>query len=286
MPSISYLGPEGSFSEEALLDYLVIRDQAQGQEQPVTWELRPYHSIREVLMACARVETTYSFAPLENSLEGQVGATMDTLKQADNLLIVGEFVHPVSQCLLTSHPLAWNQITRVYSHEQALGQCREFLSTYLPHAKQVPLASTAEAAREVAQAGSNWAAIAPRRAADLYSLHCQARGIQDASANATRFVLVGQDIPPSTGRDKTSLIITTENSPGALFRVLQEFAERKLNLTRIESRPSKQKLGEYIFFIDVEGHISFPPLQEVLQILRDKQLLLKVLGSYPAAKLA
>lgn len=280
MPSIGYLGPQGSFSEEALLNFLEIRDQA----HPTTWELRPYNSIREVLLACARVETTFSFAPLENSLEGQVGATMDTLKQADNLLIVGEFVHPVSQCLLTSQPLGWDEISRVYSHEQALGQCREFLTSHLPHAEQIPCASTAEAAREVAQAQKNWAAIGPRRAADLYNLHCQARGIQDASANATRFVLVGQDIPPRSGNDKTSLIITTENSPGALFRVLQEFAEHGLNLTRIESRPSKQKLGEYIFFIDVEGHVSFPSLKEVLQILKDKKLLLKVLGSYPMAK--
>ncbi|HEX3015161.1 MAG TPA: prephenate dehydratase domain-containing protein, partial [Desulfobacteria bacterium] len=189
--------------------------------------------------------------------------------------------HPIVQCLLTPRPLDPRHIERVYSHAQALGQCREFLAAQIPQAQQVICASTSEAARNIVSITENWAAIAPKRAASLYQLYCQWESIQDQAYNETRFVLVGRQPAELGGNDKTSLIVKTTDKPGALYLVLREFAERQINLTRIESRPSKQRLGEYIFFIDLEGHVLSPTVQEVLEALAEMRIELKLLGSYP-----
>lgn len=282
MTKIGYLGPQGSFSEEALQHWLK-KGVDLFDDSPA---LIPYSSIPRLISACDHSEADWAMVPLENSIDGQVGATLDSLHQTENLLIFQEYIHPIEQCLLTARPLSFHEIKRVYSHEQALGQCREFLEQNLPHARQVICASTAEAAATLAGQAEPAAAIAPRQAAELYHLCCLQDHIQDVSANATRFILLGHRLADLSGCDKTSLLFSTANSPGSLSAVLQEFAQRKINLTRIESRPSKQKLGEYIFFIDVDGYVFAPELQEVLWVLREMGVRLKLLGSYPKCQAA
>lgn len=280
MTSIGYLGPKGSFSEEALHFFLAGRPDF--SKEPL--DLIPFSTIPRLLASCDKKQIDFAFVPLENSTEGQVGVTMDALGQTENVSIVQEFIHPIDQCLLTPEPIPLDEIERVYSHEQSFGQCREFLEINLPHAEQIVCLSNAEAARKISSVRENWAAIGPRRAAQLYNLHCQAERIQDKLLNATRFILVGQRMTEMTGDDKTSLLIIADNTPGSLYRILQEFAIRQINLTRIESRPSKQKLGEYVFFIDVEGYVFSAPIQEVLWSLKKNKVSTKLLGSYPKAR--
>lgn len=283
MCSIGFLGPKGSFSEEAL--QLFILQQKEWKANPP--DLIPFNTIPKLLSACDRHEIEYGFVPLENSTEGQVGVTMDTLGQTENIYIVKEFIHPIEQCLLTPKPLELSHIERVYSHQQALGQCRDFLETHLPQAEQIVCLSTAQAAQEVSSSQAKWAAIGTRRAAELYSLHCQEERIQDATLNATRFILVTDSLaemsPEASAEDKTSLLIVAPNVPGSLSRILQEFALRNINMSRIESRPSKKKLGEYVFFIDIDGYVFSPIIQDALWALHEKNISTKLLGSYPKA---
>lgn len=280
MFKIGYLGPKGSFSEEALQLFII----TQPEISQASTELIAFSTIPKLLLACNSQEIDSAFVPLENSTEGQVGVTMDMLGQTESIYITREFIHPVDQCLITTEPLELQQIQRVYSHEQALGQCRDFLETHLPQAEQIVCLSTAEAARKISSVRENWAAIGPRRAAELYHLHCQVEKIQDVMLNATRFIFVGHSLSEMSGEDKTSLLVITDNSPGSLYRILQEFALRNINLSRIESRPSKKKLGEYVFFIDIEGYVFSPTIQDALWALRDKNVSTKLLGSYPKAK--
>ncbi|MDI6811973.1 MAG: prephenate dehydratase [Desulfitobacteriaceae bacterium] len=277
MTSIGYLGPKGSFSEEALQYFLNNNPDLNSSD------LQAFPTIPRLLLACDRNEIDWAFVPLENSTEGQVGVTMDTLGQTQHLYIFEEFIHPIDQCLLTPEPIPLDEIQRIYSHEQALGQCREFLEAQLSHAEQIPCLSTAEAARKISAVREPWAAIGPRRAAQLYHLHLLRERIQDELLNATRFILVGPQLNDLSGDDKTSFLVTAENSPGSLYNILHELAVRQINMTRIESRPSKQKLGEYVFFIDVDGYVFSPPIQEVLWALREKSVFAKLLGSYPKA---
>ncbi|CAA7601075.1 prephenate dehydratase [Acididesulfobacillus acetoxydans] len=277
MKRMGYLGPKGSFSEEAL-HYFV-----QVHQDLLPLDYQPFSTIPRLLLACDRKEIDWAFVPLENSTEGQMGVTMDTLGQIQELYITREFVHPVDHCLLTPEPLPLPEIQRVYAHEQALAQCREFLDTHLAQAEQIPCFSTAEAAGKISSVREPWAAIGPRRAAQLYHLHLQEERIQDGVLNATRFVLVGPQLAEMSGDDKTSFLVTTENSPGSLYRILHELAVRRINMTRIESRPSKQKLGEYVFFIDVDGYVFSPAIQEVLEAFREKSVFAKLLGSYAKA---
>ncbi|TGE32313.1 prephenate dehydratase [Desulfosporosinus sp. Sb-LF] len=280
MKKMGYLGPNGSFSEEALHLFLTTRTEF----SETTPELIPFPTIPRLLFACNDKEIDWAFVPLENSTEGQVGVTMDTLGQTEHLFITHEFVHPVDQCLLSHAPMPLEQIERVYSHEQAIGQCRDFLEKHLPQAQQITSLSTAEAAHKISSIRENWAAIGPRRAAQLYNLHLLKERIQDITLNDTRFVLVSHSLAEmSGGEDKTSLLVIAENTPGSLYRILGEFSKRHINLSRIESRPSKRKLGEYVFFVDVDGYVFAPPIQDVLWALKEANISVKLLGSYPKA---
>ena len=277
---MGYLGPKGSFSEEAVHIFLANHSELNA----TTPELIPFPTIPRLLLACEDKEIDWAFVPLENSTEGQVGVTMDTLGQTEHLFITNEFVHPIDQCLLAHEPMPLEQIERVYSHEQSIGQCRDFLEKHLPHAQQVTCLSNSEAAHRISSIRENWAAIGPRRAAHLYNLHILQERIQDVTLNATRFVLVGHSLAEmSDGEDKTSLLVIAENTPGSLYRILGEFAKRHINLSRIESRPSKRKLGEYVFFVDVDGYVFAPPIQDVLWALKEANISVKLLGSYPKA---
>lgn len=280
MPKIGYLGPEGSFTEEAL--HLLLANKPELKDP--TPELIPFRTIPHVLSACDKLEIDLAFVPLENSTEGQVSATMDTLGQSEQLFITNEFIHPITQCLLARKPISLSKIEQVYSHEQSLGQCRDFLERCLPHAEQITCLSNSEAARKVSALSPNCAAVGPRRAASVYQLHILQEGIQDTLLNATRFVLVGHACAEmSGGEDKTSLLVMAADKPGSLYRVLGEFNQRQINLCRIESRPSKRKLGEYIFFIDVDGYVFSSPIQDVLWALKEANIPVKLLGSYPKA---
>ncbi|MGC7872409.1 prephenate dehydratase [Desulfosporosinus sp. SYSU MS00001] len=280
MSTMGYLGPKGSFSEEAI--HLFLLDHSEFNLSPP--QLIPFPTIPRLLLACDEKKIDWAFIPLENSTEGQVGVTMDILGQTEHLFISYEFVQPIDQCLLTHEPMPLQQIERIYSHEQAIGQCRDFLETHLPQVEQVTCLSTAEAAQRISSIRENWAAIGPRRAASLYNLHILAERIQDVVLNPTRFVLIGHRLADmSDGNDKTSLLIVANNTPGSLYSILGEFSKRRINLTRIESRPSKRKLGEYVFFIDVDGYVFAPPIQEVLWALREENISVKLLGSYPKA---
>ncbi|MGE5554419.1 MAG: prephenate dehydratase [Betaproteobacteria bacterium] len=275
---LGYLGPRGTLSEEAAERFasaLLLDPQ----------DLVACSSIPEALDATRVGEMRWAVVPAENSLEGSIGLTWDYLLSSADLTIVGEAVLPVVHHLLGQRGLKPSSITAVLSHPQALGQCRSFLRHRLPQAKLYETASTAEAARVVSVNELPLAAIGSERAARLYGLDILERGIQDVAENATRFLLVGKpgDQPGPTGCDRTSCVCALERDrPGALYDLLATFAKRSLNLSRLESRPARRQLGEYVFFIDVEGHAENGPVAEALAELRAQGSLLRVLGSYPA----
>lgn len=275
--TIGYLGPQGSFSEEALWSFMQRRFPALSPNVLTDG----FATIPQVINACAKNQIDWAFVPVENSTEGQVSSTLDCVMESEELFIYEEFIHPVNQCLLTPRPMPLDQIQRVYSHPQGLGQCRGFLEDCLGQAEQIVSPSTAEAAQIVARSGLDWAAIAPRRAGELYGLYCQKENVQDNAENSTRFILVGHQLREFSGTDKTSLLLRITDHPGSLCQVLQEFSSRDINLTRIESRPSKMRLGEYVFFIDVEGYVFNPNIQEALWALKMSQVAIRLLGSYP-----
>lgn len=272
---IGYLGPQGTLTEEAA-EILAGSLGSPG-------ELVPYGNVPAALEAVQTGETQWAVVPAENSLAGSVGVTWDYLLSTD-LVIAGETVLPVTHHLLGQRGLSLPGITAVLSHPQALGQCREFLRHQLPQAKLYETASTAEAARVVSVNGLPIAAIGSQRAARLHHLDVLRQGIQDAAENFTRFLLVAGPREPAapTGSDSTSLVCTLERDrPGALHHILGHFARRGLNLSRIESRPARKRLGDYVFFIDVEAHLSDSALAEALADLRAEGSLLRILGCYP-----
>ncbi|MDX2055848.1 MAG: prephenate dehydratase [Polyangiaceae bacterium] len=268
-PTVSYLGPEGTFSHSAALQ--AFGDSASLVQVP---------TIAGVFHAVANGETLLGVAPIENSIDGGVGVALDGLLE-HGLQIQSEIVLRVSQCLLAQHG-ELSRIERVYSHPQGLGQCRGWLHAHLPHAELLVSQSTGAAAAEAARDEAT-AAVASELSAGLHRLKVVARNIQDIGENITRFVVLGKQPVPRTGNDKTSLAFSTPHERGALFRVLQVFDEESLNLTRIESRPSKEKLWEYVFFVDVEGHREDLPVRNAIERLEKSCSLFRILGSYPRA---
>jgi len=264
---IGVLGPEGSYSEKAA------RQWSPGAEMIY------FDDFEEVLIAVEAKYLEAGVVPLENSLEGAVGLTMDSLLRL-KVLIIGEVNLPIRNCLLG---MGGSEIKVILSHPQALAQCRQYIRDHYPKAEVRTTGSTSHAAK-LAQEFPEMAAIAGAGAAEKYGLIVLAKDIQDAAENVTRFAVVGNDIVPATGRDKTSLVIYLERDrAGALYDILQEFAGQGINLTRIESRPSRRGLGDYYFYIDLEGHISDLPVEEALQGIVKKAAMVKVLGSYPRA---
>lgn len=221
----------------------------------------------------------FGVVPIENSIEGPVGQTLDSLAHKFDLKIYGEIVIPINHNLLVNPGVKLDEITEVYSHSQALGQCREFLNKYnlQPHYA----ISTARAAKSII-GKNNLAAIGNAKAAELYDLEIAASAIQDVDNNETRFVVVSKEDHEVTGNDKTSIIFSIfEDHPGQLYKILGIFNRDKINLTKIESRPSKRGLGKYIFFVDFYGHRKDKVIGKILEELRLNTSFLKVLGSYP-----
>jgi prephenate dehydratase len=275
---VAFLGPEGTFSEEALL-----ASPEADQFEPVA---EP--TVYECVMAVQSREVDRAIVPIENSLEGSVNATLDALVfETDEVTIIGEKVHPVQHCLIARRRLALDQIVRVVSHPQANAQCARFIRTRLPNAQVTSANSTADAVRIVADSDEAWAALGNRLSAGLYGCQILEAGVEDIPENETRFVWLARDRPAEQQRSdswKTSIVFWgLPDSPGALVSVLQAFAERDVNLSKIESRPLKQRLGRYIFFADLEGEQSDAAVLDALDAVRAKVETLRVLGSYPAA---
>lgn len=279
MATIAYLGPPGTFSEEALLS----------QDDLAEHELVDLPTFPDVLAAVAEGRTDLGFVAVENAIEGTVNVTVDALVFEHDLLIQREVVLPVHQHLLAPAGLAIDQIEHVVSFPVALAQCRRFFAERLAGAREVAAPSTSDAARMVAagECPPRSAAIGTRLAARLYDLEVLTESIEDHPENATRFVLVARvdyGLPARTGHDRTSIVVFQRlNAPGSLHAILGEFAARALDLTKLESRPRKQALGQYCFLIDIVGHIEDEVVADCLRQVQASLAEVKLLGCYPAA---
>jgi len=287
---VSYLGPPGTFSHEALAALPGVGD----------WRLEPSQSIHAAVLAVQTGAVDRALVPIENSLEGSVNATLDALAtDAHDVEIAGELLHPVHHCLVVSaHDVPLERIRMVASHPQGIAQCAEFLRRELSHAAVRPAASTADAVRMVAERHADasaeaWAAIGSRDAAERYGGHVLRAAIEDVPGNETRFAWLapaGSEAvalhPVESSGWKTAVVWwgAGSGSPGWLVRCLSEFAFRGVNLTRIESRPRRDAgLGEYRFFADLEGRATAAPLKAAIEGLRTHAVTVRVLGSFPAA---
>ncbi|MBQ2635776.1 MAG: prephenate dehydratase [Methanobrevibacter sp.] len=262
---MSFLGPKGTFTHEAAN---MLGD-----------DLVPYCTIPAVMESVARGETEFGIVPIENSIEGPVGITLDSLAHKFNLSIFGEIIIPINQNLIVNPGTSMDDIEDVYSHSQAIAQCQEFISqnNIQPHYA----VSTASAAKSIIGDKSK-AAIGNAKTVELYDLEILGANIQDTDNNETRFVVLSKENHKPTGDDKTSIIFSIyEDKPGGLYKILGIFQKENINLTKIESRPSKKGLGKYLFFVDFEGHKDDEIIQEILNEISQNTYFLKVLGSYP-----
>lgn len=265
---VSFLGPEGTFTQEAVVKHF-------GRSAvPV-----PMGAIDEVFREVEAGAVNYGVVPVENSTEGVVTHTLDSFIDS-NIHICGEVVLRIHQNLLVSDVTNVDKISRIYSHPQSLAQCRKWLDANYPNAERIAVSSNAEAAKRIK---SEWsaAAIAGITAAELYGLKAVAEKIEDAPDNSTRFLVIGtQEVPPS-GQDKTSLVVGVRNKPGALHDILEPFHRLGVDMTRLQSRPSRSSAWNYIFFIDIKGHKQDDQIQQALSEVAEGAAELKVLGSYP-----
>lgn len=266
---VAYFGPEGTYTHAATLKHFGSAAQ-----------LSPLATIDLVFRDVETGAANYGVVPVENSTEGVVTHTLDRFLTSP-LQIVGEVDLPVRHNLL-SRSASIGEIRKIYAHQQSFGQCRGWLDTHLPGVAREAVSSNAEAARRAA-AEPGTAAIASEAAAEIYGLTIVHANIQDSAVNTTRFLIIGRQSPPPTGDDKTSLVVSRSNQPGGLFKLLEPLARHGLNMTRIESRPSRQGMWEYVFFIDLAGHVEDPVVKTALEEMRAQASLLKVLGSYPRA---
>lgn len=271
---ISHLGPEGTFTDQACHVYA-----------PADWQRIGYPEMHQVVGALVDGEVDEAIVPIENSVGGAVIDIEDFLVRTSSIKIKGEMLLGIEQCLIAHPGIDLSDIRVVRSKPEALSQCREFLDAHLPEAARVGTASTVEAVYRVKAETTDVSAIGPRRAADLAGLPVIRSGIQDRQNNVTRFVILAQSDHEATGSDKTSIVFSFMNrdTPGQLYMALEPFARRNINLTKIESRPTGEELGNYVFLLDFIGHHTDPNISETLDGLRELAPLVKVLGSYPIA---
>jgi prephenate dehydratase len=273
---IAFLGPEGTFSEQALLT----------QPDYAAMELVPCGSITDALHAVTSGAADLGFVPIENAIEGSVNITLDALIFDHELRMQREVVIPIVMCLLAPPGVGMRDLERVLSIPVATAQCRTFLQEHLPGVEQVPVNSTAQAAHVVAgELDGRSAAIGTSLAGKVNGLEVLAEDIEDHRGNETRFVAVARGgVPAPTGHDKTTIVVFQRaDRPGSLLSILQEFAARAINLTRLESRPTKRGLGDYCFIIDLEGHVGDELVADALRDLKSKNEDVLFLGSYTAA---
>ncbi len=281
---IGYLGPEGTFTEEALLKFLESRAKDNRLESEEIDKIA-FPTIPEVIRGVDRGEIQEGLVPAENSIEGSVNITQDILTFESETKIISEITIPIKHFLIGKKNTRIKNIKKIVSHPHAAAQCRIYLAQKFPDVEIIAANSTAEAVKKLKELDDDTAAIGTRTAADLYGLGILISDIEDNKDNKTRFVLVGNHIAQKTGKDKTSIVcFLKKDKPGSLFNILKEFAERNINLTRLESRPAKKDLGDYVFMIDMDGHLHDKLIYEALESLRNNVYLVKVLGSYPAWK--
>jgi len=265
--TVAFLGPPATFSHMACIQHF-------GNSV----RMLPENTIQDVFEAVEREKTDYGVVPVENSTEGPVSLTLDSFIPSE-VKICAEIMTRISHDLLSLSGVA-GEVQKIYSHPQALSQCREWLRKNFPRVRLEETASTAKAAK-LASEDPQAAAIASSLAAPLYGLKAVASQIEDHLNNGTRFLVLGRHGAGRTGRDKISVLFIIPHAPGTLFRVLQVFYEKGINLTKIESRPNKGKPWEYVFFIDFEGHATDPHVAQALDQVKERVLFVKLLGSYP-----
>jgi len=269
--AVTFQGERGAYSEMAALQYFP------------NAKVLPKKSFQDVFDSIETGEANYAVVPIENSIEGSVNETYDLLLQT-KITVSGEIYQRVRHCLIVNKGITIDRIVVVYSHPQAIAQCRIYLQ--LKKIESVPTYDTAGAVKMIKEKIiMNAAAIASRRAAEIYDMDVLEEGIEDRKINFTRFLVLSKTKTKPTGHDRTSIIFSVKHLPGALFSILKEFASRQINLTRIESRPTKETLWEYNFYVDFEGHHEDETIKKALQSIKDKSIYFKILGSYKKAEL-
>ena len=266
---VAYLGPRATFTHQAAIEHF-------GQAV----EFIPVQTIKDVFEEITKGKADFGVVPVENTIEGIVNYTLDLLVDYP-LKITGEVILEISLHLMGINPNL-NEIQRVYSHRHALAECREWLMKNLPDAQLIEVESTAKAA-EMAKDDYEAAAVASEAAADIYGLHIIERKIDKHTHNYTRFLIIGKEISPPTGNDKTTFVFSLKNQVGALYKTLEPLYKHGINMTKIESRPSKKEAWDYIFFTDIEGHINDKKVKAALDELKESSPFFKILGSYPKA---
>lgn len=280
--TIGYLGPRGTFTNEAARKFTLKNEKATGEEGEAT--LTPYRAIPDILHDVEQGKIDYGVVPIENSTEGSVNVTLDALVHDVEVQIDAELVLPIRHHLFAKAGVKVDEIKMVYSHPQALAQCRKSIERLLPNAVVVAATSTAEAAERIANESvdGSKAAIGTELAGLLYGLDMVAADLQDFQHNATRFIRVGRALGKRSGFDKTSIVFAFgSDKPGNLYRVLKVFADDGINLTKLESRPAKRSLGDYIFFVDMEGYVTDGRVAKALEAIEQQSAFFKFLGSYP-----
>ncbi|MCW4033943.1 MAG: prephenate dehydratase [Candidatus Bathyarchaeota archaeon] len=271
MLKVAFQGELGAYSESAVYSFF-------GQDTKV----KPCESFGEVFENVKTGKVNYGVVPIENSIEGSVNRTYDLFLEYD-LKVCGEIIIRISHCLIAHKGATIDSIQTVYSHPQALAQCRKFLEQH--NLKAISTFDTAGSVKMIKEKNMmDSAAIASQRAAEIYDMTILEKEVEDVKNNSTRFFVLDKQDSPYSGSDKTSIIFATKSIPGALYKILGEFADRKINLTKIESRPTKQTPWEYHFYLDFEGHRTEKQCQQALESIKDKTLFVKILGSYKAAK--
>ncbi|MEW9082867.1 prephenate dehydratase [Caldanaerobacter subterraneus] len=273
---VGYLGPKGTFSEEAVFKYI------EGMKE---CEAIEFATIQDVVKSVAEGTCDEGILPVENSIEGSVNVSLDLLiNDAEGILVRGEVIISISQCLICDDFIDFKDVHCILSHPQALAQCREYILNNFPTAEVKTTESTVKALLGV-NAKKGIVAIGPERAAWLYNLKILEKDVQDIKENYTRFLVIAKRDSDYTGEDKTSIVFSVPNVPGSLYRALGVFAEKNINMTKIESRPSRKKFGEYVFWVDIEGHREEERIKGALEELKVKADFLKVIGSYPKFKM-
>lgn len=269
---VAYLGPEGTFTQAAALKHF-------GHAAVCV----PQGTIDTVFAEVESGQCNYGIVPVENSTEGMVSHTLDSFIDSP-LKIAGEVEMRISHHLLAAPGTAVSDVTRICAHQQALAQCRNWLDAHWPKLERLAVSSNGEAARIAAETPGT-AAVAGDMAAEAYQLIKLAEHIEDAADNTTRFLVIGRGEVPPSGQDKTSIVVSSRNKPGALFTLLDPFRRHGVSLTRIDTRPSRTEKWAYVFFIEFEGHVQDPNVLEIMRELEEQSILLKPLGSYPRAVL-
>ncbi|MCK9478907.1 MAG: prephenate dehydratase [Firmicutes bacterium] len=263
---IGYLGPEGTFSQLAALQF---------SKKLKNYKMEQFPSIAELTIAAHQGKIDFAVVPIENSLEGGVNTTLDYLAFDCNLSICGEILLKINQSILSNS----EKITKLYSHPQSIGQCGRYIAQNYANAEVVFTQSTAQAAMLAAKE-EGAAAIGSESLAGLYNLKVVASEIEDVRTNTTRFVIVSKDCPPIEGADKTSIVFGVSDTPGALYKMLSIFDIFEINMVKIESRPAKTTLGTYVFFVDIDGSATDEKIKKALEIIQYKSTFFKNLGSY------